>query len=363
MDTVFCTKSKRTEGILFILLGIAFCCVFLVQSQVGFCPPPEEQEDPRPRLFLLPGPRKTGTSAFYDYCVRNPKALSKEGFIYPNVPGHTFKNGAHFFPRCRSLSQKYRKQAEQAGRESVIVSSDQIFIEVPRTCEALYTWHQELCKNFHPTLVLVVREVWEWYWSHIMQAVKFRVPEVGMDVSFKRDDWLEMGDMFSALPLWLETFENHKLINYTKHKRNFVEEVCTRMGISFCANDHNASREINRSLTLSEFNLFNRLHETRAYTGGTLHKLFLAFAKRAPHKPSFRYYDAEQAGRLYDKLRPVVEHLNGMYLSEEDQLPTKPFQPEGYVTEWDQTYVEKADLDFAARVLKKKLGNLGLKPR
>lgn len=315
---------------------------------------------PRPRLFLLPGPLKTGSTALQFFFAENHEELIKQGFYYPN-PGAAWGagNAANFHgPEVEPLLKTYVQEARNLKCPNIILSSAVLSSRMTSD-RSIFKFHQQLIKHCKPTVVLSVRELYEWFWSLVGQGVRVKTLQ-DMTANFHQDKWFGMKVM-GVLPRWLEAFEDHIFVNYTAHRDNLALYVCTQMGIAAHRKGFKPTRKLNRSPTLSELNLFRKVYSKMNCNEDALSHVFRALMIAHPDKESFRHFDGALARRLYDKFAPLVRQLNMTYLKEEDYLDTEPFWLEKYSNKWDTTYVEKEDLWFVGAMLQTDLSHLGLK--
>lgn len=276
--------------------------------------------------------------------------LKRQGFFYPN-PSLEINagNASKLYQETAEDLRTYAKEASQNKCHTLILSSEMLPYVGPKNEFELYAWRKKLDTVFQATLVVCARELYTWYWSHVMQGVKM----AGNPVYFQKKLWTDISDRVNPLPLWLETFENHIFINYTAHQKTFISHVCRRVGINSEAEGMQPVKTCNRSFSLSEFNILRGLYVTKrgSQKGGGLKHISFPLMARDPNKASFCYYDEKQARLLYKQYGSLLEKLN-MYLPEDEQLPTQAFQPPGYTTEWDKKYTEEEDLKFVANLLK-----------
>jgi hypothetical protein len=372
--------KKKILPFLLVLLGLLTNIENSASSpQNNPCPPKKV------RLILHLGPGKTGTSALQTFFSKNYEVLKEQGVLYP-WPDQNQAQGSigpgnflallpavNHSPEdpCNDLLEDFfsKLDLECTPKIHTIVLSSEVLGEV--SCEV---WKNFLKKakirNFDVECIVSVREFYTWafsWWGEHLRLGRYESFQEKPNEGFFKDLNLRV----NAAINYKNIFPQFTIINYDFHKKDLIASFLKTMGISKecqkCQKDFSA--KINRSLTLSEFNLVSLVNKTLktilimncAPVGQKSIYFPHNFSTQNPHKKAFLFYDAQIAKQVYKDFEKQIKEINRL-LPPDEQLPTKPHCPQGYVTTWDKNYMELDDMKVTIEYLATRINELTERP-
>jgi hypothetical protein len=343
------------------------------------CPPKKV------RLILHLGPGKTGTSALQTFFSKNYEVLKEQGVLYPwpdqnqaqgSIGGGNFLAllpAVNHSPEdpCNDLLEDFfsKLDLECPPKIHTILLSSETLIGLSSK-----VWKNFLKKakirNFDVECIVCVREPYSWHWSALGQGLKF---------SLEKHDFFEekinknivINAFIDTVIFYTTIFPQLTIINYDFHKKDLIASFSKTMGISKecqkCQKDF--SQKINRSSTVSELNIMIFINRTLRQSfvlekTPPNHKeriLSYDFTTQNPHKKAFLFYDAQIAKQVYKDCEKQIKEINRL-LPPDEQLPTKPHCPQGYVTTWDKNYMELDDMKVTIEYLATRINELTERP-
>lgn len=331
-------KNKVT-----FLISLLFLCFFSYGCAAASV---EDEQVFRKRFILYAGSWKTGSSSIDSSLRRNKEALKKRGVFYAQkavewAARYRSRTMMGIYAIEKSDLDKLYQIAERENCHTVILMNENAFGHTVNV-EETNKFYEMASQLFDVEVTLSVREFYAWSWSLHGESRKwgatnleFREYVEDRDASSLRYDTVSrLAQTRLGLP---------KIINYDIYKKHLFEHCLTRCGIPTDGLDLDC-QTVNLSFTLSQINIYENLREKSLLIGHPREiRLSSGFRDRGKPGKTFRWYNEDIAKRIYEKFGPHIDFLNKI-LDKDEQLPIKPFQPEGFVTEWDRAHIEPEDM-------------------
>ena len=297
------------------------------------------------RLICHAGLCKTGNTATRKLLYIIHEQLRSQGVWFQREDFHDEKNRLCDILRSNpDFLKDVRYEAISNDCHTVLFYSENLFMGINRE-----DFWKEASKFFQVTMSLCVRDFYQLYNSMHQESCKNQAYSQSLSIFMLKSYERALDDLRFALGK-----KNSVFINYGCHKNNLLEAILEKNGMKINGGGIKPAFTLkaNRSPTQGEWNILSAFMAREILLGDPWqHGYFKQSEIERPKAKPFRYYDAEADKVLYERIGDLPRLLNER-LPPDEQLPTGPYKPEGYVAEWDNTRAAPEEIKTLIQYLK-----------